>query len=259
MRWKIPGDAARPIITARQHIESAHAQGGAPNLPENCVLFEMGMALPFMEANFETHVLAENLPCFIASSRCIGVVGMPDVCFVQGGCGAPATVDTMETVRALGVKTVLIAGMCGGFGEHIRVGDIIVPSRVLCEEGASFHYKEEPLRAQPDMPLHEKLKAHFAENGSVLTDATVSCDAFDRQTFMKEQKWREMGCAAVDMEASALLNAAESLGMRAAAAFICSDKHPMRENEEKWAWGDAELSAKKRAFVQEAVAFALAL
>ena len=47
--------------------------------------FLADMALLFMEANFEKYVTAEKLPCFIASSRCIGIKGMPDVCFVQGG------------------------------------------------------------------------------------------------------------------------------------------------------------------------------
>ena len=259
MHWRITGDETRPVITARQHIESAHAQGGMLQLPKKCVLFEMGMALPFIEANFPTTVLAEKLPCFIASSRCIGVEGMPGVCFVQGGYGAPAAVDTLETVRALGVEEVIIAGMCGGFGENLRVGDIIVPARILCEEGTSFHYKEEPLWALPDISLHEKLRACLEKRGPVLTDATVTCDAFYRQTFMKEQKWRETGCVAVDMEASALLNAAEILGMRAAAALICSDKHPMHEKEEKWAWGDGGLGDKRRAFVREIVRFALTL
>ena len=181
MRWKIPQDETSAVITARQHIESAHAQGGMPQLPKKCVLFEMGMALPFIEANFPTTVLADKLPCFIASSRCIGIEDMPGVCFVQGGYGAPAAVDTLETVRALGVEEVILAGMCGGFGENLRVGDIIVPARILCEEGTSFHYKEEPLWALPDIFLHEKLKEHLEGKGPVSTDSTVTCDAFYRQ------------------------------------------------------------------------------
>lgn len=54
------------------------------------------------------------------------------MCFVSGGYGAPAEVDTRETVRALGVKRVLLADM--------HVGDLLMPEAILCEERISFYY-----------------------------------------------------------------------------------------------------------------------
>lgn len=259
MRWRIEGDGTRPVITAEEHVRSAHASGGEIRLPETCVLFEMGMAISHLEKTMRTRTIAQELPCFISSPRCISIEGRPEVCFVQGAYGAPAAADTLETVRALGAKRVLVVGMCGGFGKEIQVGDIVVPHRILCEEGASFHYFEQPHWARPDGEMHEKARAHFEGLGKTTTDATVTCDAFYRQTFFKEQKWREEGCVGVDMEASALLNVAAYYGMPAAAVLLCSDRHPLNEGEPKWAWGGSDFRETRRKFVQNAAELALAL
>lgn len=248
IRGKMPGDDTQAVITAQEHIRSAHG-GAEVSLPETCVLFEMGMALPFLQENFDTMTVSEHLPCFIADSKCLMLRGVPGVCFVSGGYGAPAAVDTLETVRALGVKRVLVAGMCGGFGEGINVGDVIVPEKILCEEGTSFHYCTEPVFARPDAAMHGAVCAHFANWRAIWTQPSVSCDAFYRQTFAKEEAWREMGCVAVDMEASALLSAAAFYGMPAAAVLLCSDRHPMRPGEKKWGWGSEDFSRQKREFV----------
>jgi len=69
--------------------------------------------------------------------------------------------------------------------------------------------------------------------------------------------WRQAGCAAVDMEASALLNTATFYGMPAAAVLLCSDKHPMREDEPRWQWGSGEFGEKRRKFVRAAVELAM--
>ena len=111
-------------------------------LPETCVIFELGIGLRFLKENFDTVTLYDRLPCFLDNPECIAVKGHPDICFTKGGYGCPAAVDTLETVRALGVKRILVVGMCGGFGKEIQVGDVVVPDSILCEEGTSHHYFE---------------------------------------------------------------------------------------------------------------------
>jgi len=258
MRWTIEGDATRTVITAQEHVRSAHG-GEQLRLPEKCVLFEMGMALPFMRNNYDTIALSERLPCFIAESQCLRLRDRQDVCFVSGGYGAPAAADTLETLRVLGVQKVLVVGMCGGFGGDIAVGDVVVPHMILREEGTSFHYANGPEFACPDSALHEHAAQHFAAAHRTLTDATVTCDAFYRQTFAKEALWRAKGCVAVDMEASALLAVAAFYGMQAAAVLICSDRHPENEDDPRWKWGSEDFRAKRQDFVSNAVKLALSM
>lgn len=64
----------------------------------------------------------------------------------------------------------------------------------------------------------------------------VSTDAVYRQTFWKEQLWREKGAVGVDMETSALFSVGSFLGLDVVSVLIASDKHPLREEDPAWAW-----------------------
>lgn len=56
-----------------------------------------------------------------------------DICFLDGGRGAPQAVDTLETLAPLGVKNVITIGLFGAFGEAVKSGDIIIPNKALVE------------------------------------------------------------------------------------------------------------------------------
>jgi len=255
MNWKLPNDHTEPVITAQKHIASAHGGSGVARLPETCVIFEMGMAIPFLEEHFQTHTIIQRLPGFITNQKCIGIAGHQNVCFVRGGYGAPAAVDTLETVLALGVKRVLVMGMCGGFSANIHVGDVVVPHAVFCEEGTSQHYLGNVEKVMADRKLHQSLAEHFLPHFTVLNASTVSTDAVYRQTMAKEADWRSRGCVAVDMEASALLAVCGYYSVPAAAALICSDRHPLPDEVENWSWGDSDFKEKWESFIQQGVLY----
>lgn len=67
-----------------------------------------------------------------------------DLCFLDGGHGAPKAVDTVETLAALDVKNIVAIGMCGTCDEKVSVGEITVPPKAFVEEGTSLHYNKEP-------------------------------------------------------------------------------------------------------------------
>lgn len=257
MNWKLPDDNTEPVITARKHIASSHGNSEGISLPETCVIFEMSMAIPYIEKNFSVYTITEHIPGFITDHKCIGITENQNVCFVQGGFGAPAAVDTLETVLALGVKRVIVMGMCGGFSENIRVGDIIVPQMIFCEEGTSQHYLENAKTVCPDSALQKGLYSHFSKNFCVLEHPTVSMDAVYRQTLAKEEYWRQQGCAAVDMESSALLAVCQYYSIPAAVALICSDQHPLPNEVTHWNWGSDSFREIRRAFVRQGAAFVL--
>ncbi|MGN0539442.1 MAG: nucleoside phosphorylase [Candidatus Fimenecus sp.] len=259
MNWLIPDDTTRPIITAEEHIKSSHGSGKSELLPSTCVIFQIGMALKYIETHYETVTLSERLPCFLDNPKCIAIKEYPDICFTRGGYGSPAAVDTLETVKSMGVKRIIVVGMCGGFSENINVGDVVVPSKVLSEEGTSRHYFKDIEFAEPNFELLNEAKLFFADKFTTLIDGTVTSDAVYRQTFAKESYWRENGCVGVDMEASALLAIARYYHMPAVAVLLCSDKHPMRENTLKWNWGNINFKETREKFVEQAVAFALQL
>lgn len=259
MQWTLSNDQTEPIITAAKHIKSRHVCTNTSSLPETCVIFEMGKALSFIESNFETITLFEELPCFLDSHKCLLIKGNNNVCFTRGGFGAPAAVDTLETVLALGVKRILVVGMCGGFADGIDVGKVVIPDKILCEEGTSYHYFEKIEFAEPDRVLFDQAKAYFFNEFEISTQATVTSDSFYRQTFAKESFWRERGCVGVDMESSALLSVCKYYAIPAVSILLCSDKHPLHENDKGWEWGNINLKKMRENFIKQAVMFAIQL
>ncbi len=259
MNWMLPNDRSMAVITAEKHVRSQHGSAINYSLPKICVIFEIGMAMGFIENNFETIALSEKLPCFLDNPKCIALKDNPNVCFTRGGYGAPAAVDTLETVIALGVKQVIVIGMCGGFAENIDVGTVIIPSKIYSEEGTSHHYFENISVATPDMALFNKAKSHFLNKFTLTTDPTVTTDGVYRQTLAKEALWRKNGCVGVDMEASALLAVSNYYSIPAVSILLCSDKHPITVDDKPWDWGDTSFKETRESFVRQSVMFALQL
>lgn len=260
MQWFSLKDKSKPIITAEKHIASSHNQGySETKLPKTCVIFEIGMALSYIENNYKTKVLIEKLPCFLESPKCIAIKGYDDICFTRGGYSAPAAVDTLETIRALGVSKVVVVGMCGVFTENIDVGDIIIPNKVLSEEGTSHHYFENHKFSYADHELFDKATTYFNSKFNVNTNATVTTDAVYRQTYYKEALWRKLNCVGVDMESSALLAVSKYYNIPAVSILLASDKHPTSQNNASWSWGNCDFNEKRQRFIDEVVSFSLNL
>ena len=56
--------------------------------------------------------------------------------------GAPQTILVLERMIALGARHVIAMGWCGSLQAHINIGDIVLPSGAISEEGTSRHYPE---------------------------------------------------------------------------------------------------------------------
>ena len=229
MNWKIENDNTPPIITAEDHVNSAHG-AAMQKLPETALLFFMSGWERCLVLERGCPMLMEKLPRFLSGKP---VYGLTDgICFTDGGRGAPQAVDTVETLRVLGVKTVIAVGMFGAFAEGVEVGDIVIPSKAFIEEGTSHHYAAAPEFSLPDEALAEELSRLLPARRF----AIVSTDAVYRQTFLKESLWRQKAAVGVDMETSAVFTAARFLGLRAAAVLIASDKHPLDASQPRWSW-----------------------
>lgn len=257
MNWKLPNDNTEPMITAQKHIASSHGNADVLSLPETCVIFQMSMAIPYTEKEYSTYMITEHIPGFITDHRCIGISGSNNVCFLQGGFGAPAAVDTLETVLALGVKRIVTMGMCGGFFREIRVGDVIVPQMALSEEGTSQHYLGKTDFVCADKELQKSLHNHLSNKFTIFEQPIVTTDAVYRQTEAKEEFWRQKGCIGVDMETSAILAVCRYYSIPAVTALICSDRHPLPNEEKTWNWGNDTFKDKRRLFVQQGIDFVL--
>ena len=254
MSWYTPGE---PILSPGKQIESKYPGMKIPVLPARAVVFCLGKGMPVLKEHYSCHQLMEKLPGFITHSEVLGIKDNPDVCFLHGGYAAPQIACTVETLHVLGMKEVFLVGLCGGFAPHLSVGDVILPDKVWSEEGTSRHYLEDPGFAQVTPPFpFDTLASFFQKKGfQVFREPTVTADAVYRQTFGKEQFWRDIGCVAVDMEASALVNLCNLYGIRNAVALMVSDKHPLSENDPSWQWGNANYGDLLIRYILDCIAF----
>lgn len=230
--WKYPDDNTRAVITAGQHIGSSHNPQNI-QLPKTAVLFYMHSGEEYLRQNYPTHLLCEKFPRFLRGCPVYQFDADNHFCFLDGGGGAPQAVDTLETLATLGVKTVVTVGMFGAFGENIDSGDIIIPNKAFVEEGTSLHYYDSIEYSVPSPTLYQLAIKEFK---GVQSFPIVSTDAVYRQTFFKEQLWREKGAVGVDMETSALFSVGTFLGIDVLSVLIASDKHPLCEEDPAWAW-----------------------
>ena len=228
--WCLPNDRSKAVITATEQIHSAHHTCGL-RLPETAIVFFMSKGTDYLMAHYDAEELPEPFPRFL--NRCpIYEIKDLQVCFLDGGRGAPQAVDTVETLAALGVKNIIAVGMCGAYAETVRVGQVIAPQKAFVEEGTSLHYYESMKVSCPDGDLLQMATSLLGVGNAPI----VSTDAVYRQTFAKEQLWREKGAVAVDMETSAVFSVAQYLGLKAVALLMVSDIHPAKPDAPKWAW-----------------------
>ena len=259
MFWYDPEDHSKPVIDPPAQIASKYPEMDVPVLPERAVVFCLGRGLPVLREHFPCRTLMEKLPGFITHSEVLCVEGNDRVCFLHGGYGSPQIACTVETLRVLGVKEIFLVGLCGGFEERLAVGDILLPDKIWSEEGTSLHYLENPGFAVvlPSVSFDE-IGSFFRDKGyRVFQNPTVTTDAVYRQTFHKEQTWREKGCVAVDMESSALVNLCTLYGIRNTVALMVSDRHPLSESDSAWRWGNSNYNELCRRFILDCVMYNL--
>lgn len=253
--WRHSKDNSEAIITAEKHIRSSHKGEEVSNLPPRAVIFCIGSAMDYVKEYYNTKIITKKIPKFIGGSECLVIEGYPNICFVHGGYGAPAIADTVETLIALGVKEIILIGMCGGFAERVNVGDVLIPNKILSEEGTSLHYFEDIEFVTQSPNMVSKAVRYYSNYFNTYQDSTVTTDAVYRQTFYKEDYWRKLGCSGIDMEASALLSVSRYHGIESNVILLVSDKHPRNIEDKAWNWGNSDFNKIKKQFIEHSVKY----
>ncbi|WP_456473356.1 nucleoside phosphorylase [Desulfolithobacter sp.] len=137
--------------------------------------------------------------------------------------GAPMAVLCLEKLIGLGARNIILYGWCGSLVREIGVGDIVVPTSHLSEEGTSAHY---PISGEsgPDHGLRLQLTSLLDRcDESWHAGRCWTTDAPYRETRAKVRRYGADGIKVVDMEYSALCRVALFRGVRLAAVFLVSD------------------------------------
>lgn len=139
--------------------------------------------------------------------------------------GAPHAVMGMEKIVALGAKRIWAVGWCGSLQPDLKIGDLVIPTGAICEEGTSPHYPIGGRAPSADEQLCRSIDACLSRGGWHYRRGTVwTTDAPYRETPSKVLTYQEKGVLAVDMEMSALMTLAIYRSVRFAGLLVVSDE-----------------------------------
>ncbi len=140
--------------------------------------------------------------------------------------GSPYAVMIFETLIAWGVQRVIFFGWCGAISPSAEIGDIILPTGSLIDEGTSGSYiKEESGISYPSDGLREKVKAGLTAHGLSFHEGTVwTTDAIYRETKEKIRYYQDRNVLAVEMETSAVFTVGRFRNIEVCAVLVVSDE-----------------------------------
>lgn len=145
--------------------------------------------------------------------------------FIAGpAVGSPMAVMVLEKLIALGAKRLIVYGWCGSLSDKLHIGDILLPTWALSEEGTSVHY---PLaeKAVSSKKMRDFLLSRLNKTANKIVEAPIwTTDAPYRETREKVYRYGSQGILGVDMEYGALCTVALFRGVEMAAVMLVSDE-----------------------------------
>jgi uridine phosphorylase len=139
------------------------------------------------------------------------------------GFGAPVAAGRMENLIALGVRRFVSLGAAGALQPDLGVGDLVICTGAVRDEGVSHHYLPAHVEVTPDPTLTAALSAELSTHGRIRAGRTWTIDAPYRETVAEVHHYRSDGVLTVEMEAAALFAVAAVRGVAIASAFCISD------------------------------------
>ncbi len=139
--------------------------------------------------------------------------------------GAPQAVIALEKLIVLGAKRFWVLGWCGSLQRFLKIGDVVVPTSAVSEEGTSGHYPVGERPAEPDSRLTESLlQSVNGLQAECVAGPVWSTDAPYRETPAKVEHYQKAGVLAVEMEMSALMQVALFRSVALTAMLVVSDE-----------------------------------
>jgi len=139
--------------------------------------------------------------------------------------GAPYAVMVLENLIAWGVRHFIFFGWCGAISHKVKIGDIIVPTSAIIDEGTSKHYTTNPnLVVTPSTSVLKKIKTSFNKKNVDFHEGLVwTTDAIYRETREKVEYFQKKNVLAVEMEASALFTVGKFRNVKTGGILAVSD------------------------------------
>lgn len=139
------------------------------------------------------------------------------------GIGAPSAGMLMETLIASGIRKTLMLGYAGSISAKCRIGDLVIPTWGIPEEGTSHHYLQPGARPEASDNLVQKL-IEALDGSKHIQGGVWTTDAPYRETICKVRNYAGVGAVAVEMECTALMSIAKYRKADFASLLVITDE-----------------------------------
>jgi len=140
--------------------------------------------------------------------------------------GAPYATMLFETLIAWGAEKIIFFGWCGAISHDVKVGDVIIPTGAIIDEGTSKHYhQEEDGVSRPSSYILKNTKEALKKAGLTFHEGILwSTDAIYRETCEKVKHYQGKDVLAVEMELSALFTVGKFRNVQMGGILVVSDE-----------------------------------
>lgn len=130
--------------------------------------------------------------------------------YFRPGVGGPISAGLLEEAIAFGISKFIVCGGCGILQKDLAVGNLILVTSAIRDEGLSYHYIEPSREIVSNLAVVTLMKAVLDErNLPYVAGKTWTTDAPYRETKQIIDLRIAEGCLTVDMEAASLMAVAQ--------------------------------------------------
>lgn len=219
--------SAAPIVTAEKFIEHKKNRGHFSEfiVPEIVLVCYQQSTLEDLRRRFPEIKDSEFSDLYLIDEGKVGILG-------GWGVGAPALAVKMEQLIVLGTQAFIAVGTAGTLMDKHRIGDYIIASKALAEDGVAHLYLNGSTVAEADAGMCAEWEA-FVKKHSLphfQPAAAWSFSAMFRETPADVIRVSALGCDVVEMEAATLFAIGKEKGVQTLSLFVISDS----VTDQKW-------------------------
>lgn len=147
------------------------------------------------------------------------------VSIVNFSIGSPTAALIIELLAMVDPKAVLLLGMCGGLHRSLEVGDFVIPTAAIRDEGASQHFMPVQVPALPTFKIQKFVSQIIVERGMDYRTGVVHTTDYRFWEFddrFKAQLYEERALA-IEMESATLFVAGFASKVPIGALLLVSD------------------------------------
>lgn len=147
------------------------------------------------------------------------------VSIVNFSIGSPTAAIIIELLSTVAPKAVLMLGMCGGLHRSLKVGDFILPTAAIRNEGSSGHFMPPEVPALPTFKIQKFVSQIIVEKGFDYRTGVVHTTDYRFWEFDNEFKERlhVQKTLGIEMECATLFIAGFASKVPIGALLLVSD------------------------------------